>query len=136
MSAVTFKGTLLLGTNHSTQVDPQTHDRQETSIFGEHGATSLTGQLKPRNIRVVLLVEDPSFTSDTLLGNYIDGTLSGVLQGDVGTLVLSGGRARSYANCELVEVREASPTAQKGPLPNGAAGTWTQYVTLVFRQLR
>jgi hypothetical protein len=134
-TAATFNGTALSGIVITRSPGRTGVAVQEQRLFGNPGATQLTGGAEPADLDLVLWLT--GFASSAAINTYITALEALAVNGAVGSLVLSGDLNDTYASAALRTVERVKVSGQDGPLPNDpdTPGQWTDFIRLRFRRL-
>jgi len=134
-TTATFNGSALSGVVIARSPGRTGAATQEQRLFGNHGATQLSGGAKPADLSITLWLT--GFVTSAAINTYITSLEAIAVAGTVGSLTLSGDLNDTYADSVLREVERVSMQGQSGPLPNDpdTAGRWTDFVRLHFRRL-
>lgn len=102
----------------------QTHE-----VFGLLGATAITGDVGPKDIRIT--VHLAGLANEAALSSHVL-AIRQLPRQQAGTVAVSGKRNISWTNCLLKQVEDSG----RGAAPNPAdGGKWHQEITLRFVQL-
>lgn len=135
-TSVTFAGSAISGIAIQRSPARVVVARQEQRLFGLPGATSITGDMEPSNVDVVLWLT--GYASAAAISTYITTLESIARAGTTGTLAFSGDWNDSYPSTQMESVERIKFAGQDGPLPNDpdqAVNKWTEFVRLRFRRL-
>lgn len=135
-TAATFSGTSLPGIVIACDPGRVGVKSQEQELFGNPGATQLTGGLPPADLTLTMWLT--AHASSAALTATVSAYQAIAIAGTVGSLVLTGDLTDTYASLALRTVDRVNMHGQKGALPNDpdTPGQWTEFIKLKFRRLQ
>ncbi len=126
---LTFAGTTLNGVVETLDPGEVEAKMQSSSPAGQEGETTIYLGKRGRRIQVRIWMN--GFNDAAALKTYLDGVLTPLVGAISGSLVLTGARSETYADCHLEYWQPVS--SGRGPLPNNDT-KWHLGVDLQFRK--